>query len=265
LLAIDVGNSQIAFGIFEDGQFRASLFTATSIHRTADEYASLLFNLLPYHDVEKGDITEAIICSVVPPLVPVFQELCQRYLGIAPLVVGPGVKTGVRICLDNPREAGPDRIVNAAAAYRLYGGPAIVIDMGTATTFDVISKQGDYLGGAIAPGVEMATEALYTRTARLPRIELTRPPHALGKNTVSAMQSGVIFGYTALVEGLVARLEKELGEKATVIATGGWADVIARETPVIREVNKHLTLVGLELVHEMNKHQPGVKEERKED
>jgi type III pantothenate kinase len=254
LLAIDVGNSQIAVGVFDSGQFKVSLSSATSIHRTADEHASLLFNLLPHHEVERSDITEAIICSVVPPLVPVLQELCQRYLGIAPLVVGPGVKTGVRIGLDNPREVGPDRIVNAAAVYRLYGGPAIVIDMGTATTFDVISKEGDYLGGAIAPGMEMATEALYTRTARLPRIELARPPHAIGKNTVNAMQSGVIFGYTGLVESLVARLEEELGEKARVIATGGYAEVIARETAVIEEVNRHLTLVGLQLIHELNKH-----------
>lgn len=253
LLAIDVGNSKIAFGIFEADRLKVSLSMSTAIHRMEDEYASLLFNLLPHHEVAMSDIREAIMCSVVPPLVHVFQELCQRYLGIPLLVVGPGTRTGVRISLDNPREVGPDRIVNAAAAYRFYGGPAIVIDMGTATTFDVISKEGDYLGGAIAPGMEMATEALYTRTARLPRIELARPPNAIGKNTVSAMQSGVIFGYTGLVEGLVARLEQELGEKARVIATGSYADVIAAETNVIETVNRHLTLLGLQLVHELNK------------
>lgn len=253
LLAIDVGNSKIAFGIFEADRLKVSLSMSTDIHRMEDEYASLLFNLLPHHEVATSDIREAIMCSVVPPLVHVFQELCQRYLEIPLLVVGPGTRTGVRISLDNPREVGPDRIVNAAAAYRFYGGPAIVIDMGTATTFDVISKEGDYLGGAIAPGMEMATEALYSRTARLPRIELARPPNAIGKNTVSAMQSGVIFGYTGLVEGLVARLEQELGEKARVIATGSYADVIARETNVIEIVNRHLTLLGLQLVHELNK------------
>jgi type III pantothenate kinase len=253
LLAIDVGNSKVAFGIFEDSKLKTSLSVATGVHRLADEYASLLFNLLPYHQVTKSDIKEAIMCSVVPPLVPVFQEVCQRYLGIPLLTVGPGVRTGVRIALDNPREVGGDRIVNAAAAYRLYGGPAIVIDMGTATTFDVISKEGDYLGGAIAPGMEMATEALYTRTARLPRIELIRPHNAIGKNTVNAMQSGVIFGYVGLVEGLVARIARELEGKAKVIATGGYADVIARETQVIEEVNRHLTLQGLQLIHELNR------------
>jgi len=254
LLAIDVGNSKVAAGIFEADKLRASLSMSTSIHRMEDDYASLLFSLLPHHGIERNDITEAIMCSVVPPLVHIFQELCRRYLGVPLVVVGPGVRTGVRIMLDNPREVGPDRIVNAAAAYRLYGGPAIVIDMGTATTFDVISKEGDYLGGAIAPGMEMATEALYTRTARLPRIELARPQNVIGKNTVSAMQSGVIFGYTGLVENLIARLEEELGEKARIIATGGYANVIARETSVIETVNTDLTLLGLQQIHELNKH-----------
>ena len=254
LLAIDIGNSKIAFGVFEAEKLRTTLYIATGIHRLVDEYASLLFNLLPHHNVEKDDIQEAIMCSVVPPLVPVFQELCQRYLGVPLLAVEPGVKTGVRIRLDNPREVGCDRIVNAAAAYQLYGGPAIVIDMGTATTFDVISKEGDYLGGAIAPGMEIATEALYTHTARLPRIELSRPQNAIGKNTVSAMQSGVIFGYTGLVESLVARLTQELGERAKVVATGSYAEDIAKETEVIEIVNPHLTLFGLQLIHELNKY-----------
>jgi len=254
LLAIDVGNSKIAVGIFEADRLKTSVSMATSIHRLEDEYASLLFNLLSYHEIARSDVKEAIMCSVVPPLVQVFQRLCDRYLKIPLLVVGPGVKTGVRINMDNPREVGPDRIVNAAAAYRLYGGPAIVIDMGTATTFDVVSKEGDYLGGAIAPGMEVAAEALYARTARLPRIELARPQNAIGKNTVAAMQSGVIFGYTGLVEGLTARLEKELGEKPRVIATGGYAEVIAQETRVIEVVNRDLTLLGLQLIHEINQH-----------
>jgi type III pantothenate kinase len=157
LLAIDVGNTKIACGIFEGNQLKSNLSVATSIHRSPDEYAAL-HSLLPHHKVAKEDIKEAIMCSVVPPLVPVFEEMCQTYLGITLLVVEPGVKTGVRIGIENPREVGPDRIVNAAAAYRLYGGPAIVIDMGTATTFDVISEEGDYIGGAIAPGMEMASE-----------------------------------------------------------------------------------------------------------
>ena len=254
LLTIDVGNSKVAVGIFDGDRLKVSFSLATSIHRLEDDYASILFGLLPLHGVERTAVKEAIMCSVVPPLVHVFQEMCKRYLRVPLLVVGPGVKTGVRLMLDNPREVGPDRIVNAAAAYRLYGGPAIVIDMGTATTFDVISKDGDYLGGAIAPGMEMATEALYARTARLPRIELVRPQNAIGKNTVTAMQSGVIFGYTGLVENLVSLLEAELGEKARVIATGGYADVIARETAVIQEVNDDLTLLGLHQIHELNRH-----------
>ena len=253
LLAIDIGNSKVAFGIFEAEKLRTTLHVATNIHRLPDEYASLLFNLLPHHDIAKEDIKEAVMCSVVPPLTSVFEDLCQRYLGVPLLVIGPGVKTGVHVRLDSPREVGADRVVNAAATYRLYGGPAIVIDMGTATTFDVISKDGDYLGGAIAPGMEIATEALYNRTARLPRIELVRPKSAIGKNTVSAMQSGVIFGYTGLVEGLVARLAHELEGKAKVIATGGYAEIIARETPVIEVVNPHLTLIGLQLIHQLNK------------
>lgn len=253
LLAVDVGNSKIALGIFEDEKLKTHLSIATSIHRSSDEYGALLFGLLPFHGIAKEDLKEAIMCGVVPPLVPVFEELCQRYLGINLLVVEPGVKTGVRINMENPREVGPDRIVNAAAAYGLYGGPAIVIDMGTATTFDVISEDGSYVGGAIAPGMEAATEALFTRTARLPRIELVRPQTAIGKNTVTAMQSGVIFGYVGLVEGLIARIARELGGKAKVIATGGYGDLIARETKVIDVVNRHLTLYGLQLIFGLNK------------
>src|SRR4030042_1569507 len=250
LLAIDIGNTKIAFCFFEGDKVRTPLQIATTIHRLPDEYASILLNLLPHHGIASKDIKEAIMCSVVPPLVVVFQELCRRYLGIPLLVVEPGIRTGVRIHLDNPREMCGDRIVNAAAAYRLYGGPAIVIDTGTATTFDVISEEGDYLGGAIAPGMETGTETLYTRTARLPRIELSRPKNAIGKNTVSAMQSGIIFGYVGLIEGMVARLRQELEGEVKIIATGGYAEVIARETEVIEIVNPHLTLLGLRLIHE---------------
>lgn len=253
LLAIDVGNSKIAFGFFEGEKLRNTLSIATGIHRLTDEYASLLFNLLNHHGIAKKDIREAVMCSVVPPLASVFQDLCRRYLEVPVLTVEPGIKTGVRIRLDNPREIGGDRIVNAAAAYRLYGGPAIVIDMGTAITFDVISREGDYLGGAIVAGMEVAAEALYTRTARLPRIELIRPKEAIGKNTVTAMQSGIIFGYVGLVEGLIARLSSELDGKPKVIGTGGYAHVIATETKVIDVVDRNLTLLGLRFIHEMNR------------
>jgi len=210
-------------------------------------------NLLPREGLTFADIDNVIICSVVPPLEPIFEELSKRYFGILPLIVGPGVKTGVRICTDNPREVGADRVVNTVAAHRLYGGPVIVIDFGTATTLDVVSEEGDYLGGAIAPGIGIASEALFERASKLPRIELIAPQHAIGRNTVSAMQSGVIFGYVGLIESLVHRIQEELGSKARVVATGGLADVIAKETKVVDEVNPHITLYGLRLIHELNR------------
>jgi type III pantothenate kinase len=185
-------------------------------------------------------------------MVSVFEELCRRYFGVTPLVVGSGIKTGVRISMDNPREVGPDRVVNAAAGHKLYGGPLIVIDMGTATTFDAVSKDGDYLGGAIAPGIGISAEALFERAAKLPRVELIRPKKAIGRNTVAAMQSGLIFGYVGLVEGIATRMRKELGGEAKVIATGGLAGVIAKETDVVDVLEPDLTLIGLRLIYEMN-------------
>jgi len=253
LLAIDIGNTDITLGVFEGEELRATWHIATGIHRRADEYAALLLNLLHHQTLDIADIKEIALCSVVPPLVATFEELFQRYFHTSPLVVGAGVKTGVRIRLDNPREAGADRIVNAAAAHHLYGGPVIIADLGTATTFDTVSKEGDYLGGAIAPGISTAAEALFRQTAMLPRVELTRPKHAIGTNTISAMQSGLIFGYVGLVKGIVARIQRELGEKATVVATGGYAELIAKETTVIDIVNPDLTLTGLRLIYLMNK------------
>jgi type III pantothenate kinase len=252
LLTIDIGNTNITLGIFDGDKLRATWRLATGIHRLADEYGSLLLSLLQRQGLPTSKIIGAGLCSAVPPLVPIFQEVCQKYLGISPLVVEAGIKTGVRISIENARELGPDRVVNAAAAHYLYGKPAIIIDLGTATTFDAISKEGDYLGGAIAPGIAIASEALFTRTAMLPRIELTRPKQAIGKNTISAMQSGIIFGYVGLIEGMVQRIEQELGNKARVIATGGYAQLLAQETPVIEIVNPDLTLIGLRFIYEMN-------------
>jgi type III pantothenate kinase len=218
-----------------------------------DEYASLLLNLFDRQGIDTSQVKGAILCSVVPTLIGVFEEVCRRYLKVLPLVVESGVKTGVKICLDNPREVGADRVVNAVAAHQMYGGSVIVIDLGTATTFDAVSEDGDYLGGAIAPGIAIATEALFTRTAALPRVELTHPKRAVGRNTVAAMQSGIVFGYAGLIEGIVARIQQEMGGKAKVVATGGYAELLARETPVIEVVNPDLTLVGLRLIYEMNK------------
>ena len=252
LLAIDIGNTDITVGVFEGEELRATWHVATGIHRMADEYAALLLNLLHHQNLKVADIKEIALCSVVPPLISTFEELFQRYFHLSPLVVGTGVKTGVRIRMDNPREVGADRIVNAAAAHHLYGGPVIITDLGTATTFDTVSKEGDYLGGVIAPGINVAAEAMFTRTAMLPRVELARPEHAIGTNTTSAMQSGLIFGYVGLVEGIVARIQRELKEKATVVATGGYAELIAKETSAIDIVNPDITLIGLRLIHQMN-------------
>ena len=253
LLAVDIGNTSIGLGIFEGEELRATWDIATDIHRMADEYAALLLNLMGHHNLKIAEIKEIALCSVVPPLVATFEELFQRYFHLSPLIVAAGVKTGVRIRMDNPREVGADRIANAAAAHRLYGGPIIITDLGTATTFDVVSKEGDYIGGVIAPGIKTAAEALFTRTAMLPRVELARPRHTIGTNTIAAMQSGIIFGYVGLVEGIVARIQLELGEKAKVVATGGYAELIVKETAVFDTVAPNLTLIGLRLIYQMNK------------
>ncbi len=253
LLAIDIGNTNIVLGTYREEDLVACWRLATDVHKMADEYSVLLNSLFSNGGLSKSEIKGSAISCVVPPLLPVFQEVCRENLKIEPLVVGPGVKTGVRILMDNPREVGADRIVNAIAARRLYGTPAIVIDFGTATTFDVVSREGDYLGGAIAPGVGISAEALYREAAQLPRIELAFPKKVIAKNTVDAMQSGMLFGYVALVEGMVERVEEELGEEAKVIATGGLAGVIARETSAIQVVNSNLTLEGLRLIYEMNR------------
>ena len=253
LLAVDIGNTTINFGIFEDGKLKATWRLATGVHRMADEYAILIINLFDRQSIAASQITDAILCSVVTPLTDVFEDICRRYFKVSPLVVEAGVKTGVRICMENPREVGADRIVNAVAAHHLYGGPVIVIDMGTATTFDVVSEEWDYLGGAIAPGIATATEALFTRTAMLPRVELVHPKQAIGRSTVAAMHSGIVFGYAGLIKEIVARIQQELGTKAMVVATGGYAELLARETPIIEAVNPDLTLIGLRLIHEMNR------------
>jgi len=253
LLAVDIGNTSTTLGVFDGEELRATWHMATGVHRMSDEYAALLFNLLRQQGLDTTDIKAVALCSVVPPLISTFEELFKRYFNIEPMVVGAGVKTGVSIRMDNPREVGADRIADAAAAHHLYGGPIIVIDLGTATTFGIISKEGDYIGGIIATGIATAAEALFTRTAQLPRVELFHPQHVIGTNTVAAIQSGVIYGYASLVEGMLSRIHKELGVKAKVVATGGYAGLIAKETKVIDVVNPDLTLIGLRLIYELNK------------
>jgi type III pantothenate kinase len=253
LLAFDIGNTNIIFGIFDKEKLVKTWRIGTGLHTMPDEYAALILFLLEHEGVTASKITDAVLCTVVPPLVTTFEEMCKHYFKVSPLVIGAGVKTGVRICMDNPREVGPDRIVNAVAANKLYKGPIIVIDLGTATTFDAVSANGEYLGGAIAPGIAIATEALFTRTAALPRVDLTYPKKAIGTSTVTAMQSGIVFGYQGLIEGIVRRIQQELGGKAKVVATGGYSRLFAQEKSVIDEINPDLTLVGLRLIYEMNK------------
>ena len=253
LLALDVGNTNVTIGIFDGDQIRASWRMATDLERLPDEYAVTILGLLRTEDIEPREINQAIMASVVPDLAPVFEQLCRRYFSVEPLVVDTGTRTGVRIVYDNPREVGADRIVDVVAALHLYGPPPlIIVDFGTATVFDAVSSEGVYLGGAIAPGIGIASEALFERAAKLYRVELERPKTAIGKNTVAAIQSGTLYGYVGLIEGMVARFKKELGGQARVIATGGWAGRLARETNVFDAVDENLTLTGLRLIYEMN-------------
>jgi type III pantothenate kinase len=253
LLAIDIGNTETTMGVFEGELKKAAFQMTTSIHRTADESAVLLLSILKNRGLEASDITEVALCSVVPPLTLIFDDMIKRYFNVSPLIVAAGIKTGIRICMDNPKEVGADRIVDAVAAHHLYGGPVIIVDMGTATTFEIVSKNGDYLGGAIAPGMLSSAEALFQRAAMLPRIDLTAPNKVIGTNTIDAMKSGVVYGYVGLVESMVQRMQKEIGIKARVVATGGFSSLIARETKVIDEVNPDLTLIGLRLIYRMNR------------
>lgn len=253
LLAVDIGNTNVKLGVFDGEKLRATWRMATDVHRMADEYASMLLNLLPHENIAPSDIKDVSICNVVPPLTTTFIDLSQRYFKTTPLLVGAGVKTGVRIRTDNPKEVGADRIADAVAAHHLYGGPVIILALGTATVFGVVSRERDFLGAAIAIGIDTAAEALYSRTAQLPRVDLVRPPHVIGTNTVASIQSGIIYGYASLVEGMLTRIQKELGEKCKVVATGGYASLIAKETEVIDTVNPDLTLIGLRLIYLMNK------------
>ena len=256
LLAIDIGNTNVTLGVFDGEKLLATYRLATHVNQMPDEYAVLILSLLQNRGIKASDITEGAVSCVVPPLITTFNELFKKYFDIVPLFVGPGVKTGIRIRMDNPREVGPDRIADAAAAHHLYSGQSlIIIGFGTATTFNVVNREGDYLGGAIAPGINTAAEALFGRTAMLPRVELIAPKRAIGSNTIAAMQSGIMLGYLGLIEGMVARLQKELGEKATVVATGGMAHLIAKQTPVIDIINTDLTLIGIMLIYRMNKSQ----------
>lgn len=253
LLTIDIGNTNITLGLYEGSQLGPRWRLATNLERMPDEFGLQLISMLSHAGKKPDDLTGICLASVVPTLTGRFIEACQKYLSLEPLVVDAGIKTGVRILYDSPRSVGADRIVDAAAVKQLHGVPACVVDFGTATTFDGISKEGDYLGGAIAPGINIAAEALFLRTAKLPRVDLKRPPTAIGRNTEHAMQSGLLFGYVSLVEGMVERFRRELGVDMKVIATGGLARIIASETKIIQIIAPWLTLDGLRIIWEMNR------------
>jgi len=252
LLAIDIGNTNITMGIYEGNKAGPRWRLATIHERMPDEFGIQILGLFSHVNIIPEDITGISLASVVPTLTGKIAEACNKYLYREPLIIDAGVKTGVHIRYEDSRSVGADRIVDTAAVQKLYGGPACVVDFGTATTFDAISKEGDYLGGAIAPGISIAAEALFLRAAKLPRVDLCRPPSVIGRNTVHAIQSGLLFGYVALVEGMVSRFREELGQKMKVIATGGLAELIAEETNAIDITAPWLTLDGLKIIWDLN-------------
>jgi type III pantothenate kinase len=253
LLCVDIGNTNLVFGLWENGMWRSIWRIRTVRDKTQDEYAMLLGALMRESESQLQDVATIGIACVVPRLRTVFQDLSERYIGVKPLVVGPGVKTGIRIRIDNPVELGADLVADAVAAYERVRGACVIVDFGTATTFSCVSGDGDFLGVAIAPGLEVAAEALSSETAQLPRVTLVPPPNAIGTNTVHSMQSGLIYGYIGLLEGLVARIRKELGEDAKVIGTGGLCRVLAPHTRVFDLVDPELTLDGIRLLCDRNR------------
>ena len=252
LLAIDIGNTSVAIGVFDGDELAATFRIATDQENLPDEYGILLSGLVQSRGIEPRSIDAAILSCTVPPLIGTFQQVCLDYFGCEALVVGPGVKTGVRVLYDNPREVGSDRILHAVAALDRYDPPLIIVDLGTALVFDALSREGDYLGGAIAPGIGIASQALFDRGAMLQRVRLEKPEAAIGRNTVHSLQAGIFFGYIEMVRGMVRRFREEVGDDATVLATGGYADVVAPEAGCFDAIENDLNLDGLRLVYEVN-------------
>lgn len=253
IICLDVGNTNIKFAVFDGETLRLSFRVATEPKKTSDEYGGQLVSILQNNGVSTADIKGGIISSVVPQLDYTLERMCFIYLKIKPLMLAPGLKTGLNLKVDNAKEVGADRVVNNVAAVKKYGYPLIVIDFGTATTFNVINEKGDFIGGAIAPGIKGSLESLVSGTAKLPRVEIERPSCVIGKNTVTNMQSGVFYGFAGLVEFLVKKMKKEMKcERVTVIATGGFSEIIADEISYIDKVDKLLTLDGLKYLYDVN-------------
>jgi len=253
ILVIDVGNTHTVLGVYDEKKLLGYWRISTDLNKTEDEYGILVKNLISHSNLFLSDIKSVVMSCVIPPVSWILKKMAIDYFKVSALVVEPGIKTGIHIKTDNPKEVGADRIVNAIAAYKLYGGPVIIVDFGTATTFCAVNADGVYLGGAIAPGIEISAEALFEKTAKLPKVELIKPKHCIGSNTVSAMQSGLFYGYLGLTNELIRRFKKELGEDSLVVATGGYAELIGNESKLIDKIDPLLTLEGLRMIYEMNK------------
>ncbi|MGM0549134.1 MAG: type III pantothenate kinase [Bacillota bacterium] len=252
ILTMDIGNTNTVLGLYQGEELKTHWRIATDRNKTPDEYGMLFKNLFQSENISNQAVNSIIISSVVPPILRILKKTAYRYFDVNPLVVGPGIKTGMNIKTDNPKEVGADRIVNAVAAGHLYDGPLIIVDFGTATTFCAVSRKKEYLGGSIAPGIGISAEALFRQSAKLPRIELIEPGKAIGKNTIDGMKAGIVYGFVGQVEYLIKRLKSELSEEATVIATGGLVSLIAAETDLIDYVEPFLTLKGLKYIANVN-------------
>ena len=252
LLAIDIGNTNITIGLFNETSLIETWRIATSRNTTSDEYGINILNILSNKTISPSNISGIVMCSVVPPLTTTYIELFKNYFNITPLIIGAGIKTGVKITYDSPRDVGSDRIADAAAVLHLYKGPAIIVDLGTATVFDAITESGEYLGGAISPGIGVSAESLYLATSQLRRVELIAPNTAIGKTTTHSIQSGLILGYSELIKGMINRFKKELGDNAKVVATGGLADIISKEVGLFEIIDHDLTLKGLHILYKLN-------------